>query len=262
MLKQERIRLIEEYITQKGFVSTEELCKVFSISVNTARADVRELVRTGRAEKTYGGVSKLQSVEYDSYEMREKENQEVKEQIATAAAKLIQDGDVVFFDLGTTCLPIVDHIPENLSLTILTNSLSIITRISHRKNTTIMTFGGRYIEKSNSFKCTYSALHSYINTCNISKAFLGATGVSPTGALTTSEDFGRELRSSLIAACPCRYLLADSSKFGRTALMTYGALTDMTVCITDSNLPKNYQNLCRQSGTELIFGDRPQRQIL
>jgi DeoR family myo-inositol catabolism operon transcriptional repressor len=250
---------MEDYIAQKGFVSTEDLCQEFSISANTARADVRELVRIGRAEKMYGGVGKIQSVTYDSYEAREQENQEAKRQIAAAAAQLINDGDVIFLDLGTTCLPIVDFLPENIGLTILTNSLSIITRVSHRKNTTIMTFGGRYIEKSNSFKCTFSALHSYINTCNISKAFLGATGISSSGALTTAEDFGRELRSALIAACPCRYLLADSSKFGKTALMTYGTLADMTVCITDSELPKSYQGLCRQAGTELIFGDRPRR---
>jgi DeoR family myo-inositol catabolism operon transcriptional repressor len=146
----------------------------------------------------------------------------------------------------------VDYIPESFTVTIITNDLSAINRAAQRENTTIMTFGGTYKRKSNSFKCTFSALHAYINSCNISKAFLSTTGISATGALTNSENFDREVRSSILKACPACYLLADSSKFGKTALLTYGYLKDLTACVTDSDLPKNYQILCQRGDTDLI----------
>lgn len=256
MLKQERIRLMEEYIAQKGFASMEDLCSTFSISINTARADVRDLVKAGRARKAYGGVSYEQIAQYPSYECRELEHTEIKSTLARAAAQLVRNGDILFIDVGTTCLPILDYIPADYSITVISNDLATINKAAVRPNTAIMTFGGTYQHKSNSFKCTFPALHSYINTCNISKAFLGATGISSTGALTNSENFGRELRSALLHSCPACYLLADSSKFGKAALLTYGNLGDLVACITDSGVPDSYRTLCQASGTELVLADR------
>ena len=244
---------MEEYIAKKGFASMEELCKTFSISINTARADVRDLVRAGRAQKAYGGVICEPVVNNSGHEIRQKDSAPEKEAIAKAAAQLIRNGDVIYIDIGATCLLVVDYIPESHNITIITNELSVINRAAQRENTTIMTFGGTYKRKSNSFKCTFSALHAYISSCNISKAFLSTTGVSITGALTNSENFGREVRSSILKACPMCYLLADSSKFGKTALLTYGHLKDLTACITDSALPENYRVLCKRGDTELIM---------
>lgn len=257
ILKQERIQLMEEYIARKGFASMEELCRTFSISINTARADVRELVRAGRAQKAYGGVSCEQAAGYPGHEIMPVDNAPAKVAIAKAAAQLVRDGDVIYIDIGTTCLLIVDSIPASYNVTIITNGLSAINRAAQRENTTIMTFGGTYKRRSNSFKCTFSALHAYINSCNISRAFLGTTGITAAGALTNSENFGREVRSSILKACPACYLLADSSKFGKTALLTYGHLEDLTACITDSDLPEDYRLLCKRGDTELIVAGVP-----
>lgn len=257
MLKEERIRLMGEYVSKKGFVSIEELCSTFSISINTARSDVRQLVKSGVAQKAYGGVSCDQAIQYPAYEARKQEHPLPKSLIAKAAAQLIRDGDILFIDVGTTCLPIVDHIPADYAVTVITNDLAVLNKAAARPNTSILTFGGTYQEKSHSFKCTFPALHSYISACNISKAFLGVTGVSSTGALTNSENFGRELRNALIQSCPVRYLLCDSSKFGKAALLTYGKLSDLTACITDSGIPESYRALCKRMSTELIIADSP-----
>lgn len=255
MLKQERIRLMEEYIAKKGFASMEELCQEFSVSINTIRSDVREIIGRGRAQKTYGGVTYTQSVQYSSYETREKENTSKKSEIARIAARMISDGDIIYIDLGTTCLPIVDFIPDEYTITVITNDLGVINKASKRPNIKIMTFGGTYQPKSNSFKCTFPAMHSYIDTCNISKVFLGTTGVSSNGSMTNSENFGREVRSQLIKTCSKCYLLADSSKFGKAALLTYGSLADLTACISDSDLSRKYRELCQNMGVKLLLAD-------
>lgn len=235
----------------------EELCRVFSISINTARSDVQALVGAGRAQKAYGGVSCEQSANPAGYEIRRNDNAPENVAIAKAAAQLIRNGDVIYIDTGATCLLVLDYIPESFNITIITNGLSAINRAAQRENAMIMTFGGTYKRQSNSFKCTFSALHAYINSCNISKAFLGATGISATGALTNSDNFVREVRSSILKAYSACYLLADSSKFGKTALLTYGHLKDLTACITDSDIPEQYRILCRRSSTELIVAEAP-----
>lgn len=258
MLKQERIQLMEDYIAQKGFASMDELCQTFSVSINTVRADIREIISRGCAQKTYGGVTyTTQPAQYSRYETREKENTVKKREIAKIAAQMVNDGDIIYIDLGTTCLPMLDFIPEEYVITVITNDLSIINKAAKRQNVRILTFGGTYQQKSNSFKCTFPAMHSYIDTCNISKAFLGTTGVSATGLMTNSENFGREVRSQLIKTCPNCYLLADSSKFGKAALLTYGALTDLAACISDGDLPQKYRDLCREQGVRLLLADIP-----
>ena len=143
MLKQERILLMEELIEQKGVVSMEELCQTFSISMNTARSDVREIVSSGRAQKTYGGVSYVQPVQYTSYSTRELEHTAKKNAIAREAAKLVNDGDIIFIDVGTTCLPIIDYIPEDYFITIITTDLAVISRAAQRPNTKLMTSPSR-----------------------------------------------------------------------------------------------------------------------
>lgn len=257
MLKQERIRLMDEYISQKGFVSLDELCRKFSISINTARSDVREIINTGRAQKTYGGVSALPVANYASYEIREEEHSAIKQSIAHTAAQFVDDGDIIYIDVGTTCLPIVDYIPAEYKITIITNDLAVISKAARRPNTKLMTMGGTYQSHSNSFKCTYPAMHSYIDSCNITKAFLGTTGVSPRGMLTNSENFGREVRSLLLQRCPECYLLADATKFGRAALLSYGSLRDLAACITDRGLSEKYRKLCHDVGVRLIMADQP-----
>lgn len=257
MLKQERIQLMEDYIAQKGFASMDELCQTFSVSINTVRADIREIISRGCAQKTYGGVTYATQPAQYRYETREKENTVKKREIAKIAAQMVSDGDIIYIDLGTTCLPMLDFIPEEHVITVITNDLSIINKAAKRQNVRILTFGGTYQQKSNSFKCTFPAMHSYIDTCNISKAFLGTTGVSATGLMTNSENFGREVRSQLIKTCPNCYLLADSSKFGKAALLTYGALTDLTACISDGDLPQKYRDLCREQGVRLLLADIP-----
>ena len=241
----------------------EELCRNFLVSINTVRIDVKTLIAMGHVKKTYGGVAGTRSetsgpyvengypVSYGSYQSRIMHRFSQKQKIAEVAAGLICDEDIVYFDVGTTCLSIVDYIPKEYNVTVISHDLNIISRAVLHENIKLMTFGGTYHQRTNGFKCSFSALHSYLNTCNISKAFLGTTGVSLLGQMTNSENFGREIRISLLKTCPSCYLLADSSKFGKTALLTYGSLSDLTACISDEALPDEYRQLCECMGVDL-----------
>ena len=263
MQKQERIRLMDEYINKKSFATMEELCKEFSVSMNTVRSDVRTIVDMGHARKDYGGVTgicselavqKLQSgwpVNYGSYESRLMLNAVQKRKIAECAAGLINNEDIVYVDVGSTCLQMIDFIPQNYHVTVISNDLNIINKVAQRRNIRLLTFGGTYHPKSNSFQCSFGDLHAYMNTCNIIKAFLGTTGISSSGQMTCSENFGHEVRVSLLKSCKSCYLLADASKFGKVALYSYGSLTDLAACISDSTLKEEYQELCQRLGVDL-----------
>lgn len=265
MLKQERIKLIDEYIAERGFVSMEELCNKFSVSINTIRADLKTIIDMGHAEKTYGGAAAVpaggaeltpnesRSASYGDYDVRLVLQSAQKERIAKAAAALVQDNDIIYLDSGTTCLPMLDYIPESYSISVITNDLNILNKAARRERVRLLTLGGLYNQKSNSFQCDSAMLRNYVEEYNISKAFLGTTGISPAGLLTNSENFCREIRVLLLQKCPQCYVLADASKFTKVGLMSYGSLSDVTACICDDTLPEKCRKLCRDVGANLVL---------
>ncbi len=254
-MKRNRLRSMEEYVMERGFVSMEELCSAFGVSINTVRNDVREIISRGHVRKTYGGVTYEKPEGVFGTEMQENEHADAERAIAREAARRVENGDIVYLDVGTTCMYVVDYIPQDCSVTIITNDLQTIVRASRRPNTKLMTFGGTYQPNAKAFKCTFPAMHSYIDACNITKAFLSASGVSDAGQLTVSENFAREIGSLVLHKYPTVYLLADNSKFGKAALLNYGSLADLRSCISDTSLQEPYRALCHSMGTELILAE-------
>lgn len=252
---------MDEYIAERGFVSMEELCQRFSVSINTVRADLKTIIDRGHAKKTYGGAASVQPDasereiynSYGDYDERLLLQSPQKQRIAKLAASLVVEHDIIFLDSGTTCLPILDYIPESYSISIITNDLNIMNEAARRNRIRLLTLGGLYNEKSNSFQCDLSLLHTYLESYNISKAFLGTTGISSAGALTNSEMFHKEIRMILLQKCAQCYVLADASKFTKVGLMSYGTLNDVTACISDDSLPESCRNLCRSMGATLML---------
>src|SRR5438067_7308491 len=100
MIKEKRIKKIQEYVLEHQTVSLDELVKVFDVSKNTIRRDVQELVELGEIKKVYGGVAVNNST-LVSFTDRKTRNQKQKELIAKSAAGYVEDGDVIFIDSGT-----------------------------------------------------------------------------------------------------------------------------------------------------------------
>ncbi len=253
MLKQERIEQMEEYIVNNKFVKMEDLCNTFSISINTARADIKYLADKGSIKKMYGGVSSTLNTSYTSFEMRKNVNSLIKSKIAKAAAKLIEDGDIIFIDSGTTTMHIVDFLPPDYKITIVTNSLSICNKASLNPNIQLICTGGAYQHKTNSF-VMFGAVNN-LSHYNIVKAFMAATGVSISGDLTNSVSLECEIKKAAVQCCEKKYLLADSAKIGKAALLTYANISQMDAFITDHEIPDSFRKLCVEVGTDIIFAD-------
>jgi DeoR family myo-inositol catabolism operon transcriptional repressor len=254
MLKQERIEKMEEYIIKNKTVLMEDLCKNFSISMNTARTDIKSLLAKGSIKKVYGGVSTNLNVQYTSFEMREKQNTEIKRKIAKAAAEYIDDRDIIFIDSGTTTMHILDYLPADKKITVVTNSLSVCNQASFNENIQLICTGGNYQHKTNSFVMLEAI--NYINNYNITKAFMAATGVSANGDLTNSVSIECEVKKAAVKSSEKTYLLADSTKIGKAALLTYATISQMDVFITDQGIPDYFKKLCAENGAKIILADK------
>ena len=250
MLKEERRSAMEKLIHQRQTVSMEELCALFDVSINTVRTDVAELVRRGSARKVYGGVQSTVSKPVTLFSVRAQEQPDIKRAIAHAAAGLIQAGDIVFADAGTTVMHLLEAVPEALPFTLITANLSLIMAAAERPNIHLVVLPGTLQRRTNSLSDGSTA--AYLGGFQCAKAFLGVTGITLNGNLNASDYTEQEIKQQAIRQSAEVYLLTDSRKFGESNLLSVGSLKQITTLFTDPKIPAEYLAYCEEHGVKVV----------
>ena len=253
-MKADRMLEMEHYVLQKGAATMEELREHFDISMNTVRRDVAELLKRGMLEKVYGGVCARKSEQsLTPYEVRRRGSEEAKAAIGKRAAELVEDGDIIFIDSGTTTLHMIDHLADRRELTIITNNLEAINRALPHENITIIALPGQVRRKTHSFTGD-DAVH-YLRRFNISKAFMASTGLSDHG-VTNSSPMEYEIKKCAVENAVTTVLLISQSKFGVTGLMTFAKLDDFDILVTDEQPDAEAMSQLKKSNAKLIVADQ------
>lgn len=256
-MKAERLQRMEEYVTQRGFVPLDELCQTFDISKNTVRRDVAELVGGGYLEKVYGGVKPArQSVELlVSFGDRTVRNVPEKNSIARLAAQFVEDNDVIFLDSGTTTASMLKYLRDRKGLTILTNNLYVMIHCMELPQINVITFGGHLNPATAALAASYFTVE-HLQRFNISKAFMAATGVAIDTGASNSSSGESAVKQSVVQRCENCFLLADASKFGHSALLTYAPLAAFAHVITDKPPADAFLSLFASHGIQLHVSAR------
>ena len=246
-MKDARRAEMESYISQRQRVSMQELCDTFGVSMNTVRSDVAYLVKTGLAEKVYGGVQLRRQMDIPLFETRSLLRTETKRRLAKAAAAEICEGDILFIDAGTTAMYLLDYLDRNCRVTVVTPSMPVIQRAMERPNVELIVLPGLYNRRTNALLDGSTA--EYLAQYQHTKAFLGVSSIAPSGALGVSSYPEYEVKRTAVERSIRRYLLADSSKYGEAGLLPYGQVNQFTCVFTDKDMPQAFFDLCHKSGT-------------
>ncbi|MGR6118027.1 DeoR/GlpR family DNA-binding transcription regulator [Aeribacillus composti] len=251
MLKSKRIEQIEKYVFEHQTVSLDELVKKFNVSKNTIRRDVQQLVERGTIKKVYGGVA-VNHTTLESFTVRQTRNQKQKKAVAKAAAKYVEDGDIIYIDSGTTTLEMVEYL-QTKQVTIITNNLDFIINSYPYPNLNVLTTGGIFERKTKSFVSlkNMDILQSY----NINKAFMASTGISISNGVTNSSPLESEIKQTIVKRSEQVYLLVDHDKFDKYALMTYCRLDEVDYIITDTAPSEQYQEFAKKHNIQLVIAD-------
>lgn len=251
-LKSFRLQEMEQYILEHGMVSMEELKEAFQISMNTVRLDVAQLASKGTVRKVYGGVCSTRS-SLEPFHERETKNISGKRAVGKAAAALVKDGDIIYIDSGTTTMYLMEYLGERKNVTVLTNNLNAINRALPYLDLNIISLPGVLERKTNSFVSTdtVKTLEKY----NINKAFMASSGILENGTITNSLPLEFEIKKAAIAKSEEVYLMIDAGKYGKSALLTYAVMEDLTGIIVDSGVGKGLMELCSRSSVELFIAD-------
>ena len=251
-MKNQRINEMRDYILSAETVSLKELSDTFQVSINTVRRYINILTSEDSSiQKVYGGVSTHKKApQPQSYIVRNQEQNQAKRAISKKAAELIQNHDIVFIDSGTTTRYILDYVPSDKQFTVITNNYYIINAAIEKPEITLVALPGILNRKTLSFSGENS---DYLNTYNITKAFMACTGISARDGATNSYPSETGIKQIAVSKADQIYLLADHSKFGISTLMTYCPVARFSGIITDLPPSEAFSSYAQENGSRIIL---------
>lgn len=247
-----RAKVLEE-LELKGQVLVRELSNMFKISEVTIRNDLAHLEKQNMLIRARGGAIKIKfhMMGIDSsIAEKQKEFQREKQLITKEAIKLIEDGDTIILDSGSTTTEIAKNLEQFKNLTIITNALNIASILSEYEGFNIFMPGGSLRKKSLSLVGVIADENFEKFYCD--KLFLGADGFDTTHGLSTPSSEEAHLNQIMIKIAKKVIVVADSSKFERRRFAFIGPISDVDVVITDSGINDEDKKRLEKSGVEVI----------
>lgn len=232
MLQVDRQERLLAYINQHRKATIDELTQVLNVSKATIRRDIDELDSRKLLYKTYGGVVSLYNSLSGEISSDAKSTQciEEKQRIGKKAAELVEDGDIIILDAGTTTLEIAKNLGDRVA-TVITNDLKIATELTRFPHITLYMVGG-LVEHTVSQTVGHVALR-FLKTLNVNKTFLGVDAINLTAGITDRAMEDVPIKQEMAACANDLIVVADHTKIGQEMFATVGLLEQIKIIITD-----------------------------
>lgn len=251
MLPTERRQAILTEIRTRSAVSAEVLARRFGVSVETIRRDLRGLQDQGLLERVYGGATRPPGRSSEgSFAARSVRHIGRKRAIAALAASLVEPGDTIVIDVGTTALEVARALPAAFRGRVLTSSVPAAMELSARDGVELMLAGGQV--RPGDAACSGAHAEAFYDDFYADRAFLGSGGVHPEAGLTDYYPAEVVVRRTIIAHTAASYVLADSSKLGVIAVHRVCPLDRIAAVITDGEENPGACAELSDSGIELL----------
>ena len=223
----DREKYIIEQIQETGKVQVDALAKDLDVSAMTIRRDLDNLKKKGLVDRCYGGAVIKTEIPYLDKQIK---NAEAKKRIAKYAAALIEPNDTVFLDAGTTTYQIAKLLAGLQDVTVVTDDIQIANLLMNTSITVYMC--GGLIQKSTGCVIGNFTTEMVKDFC-LDIAFIGAGAIDSNFNLLTPTSEKISLKQQLVATCSKTYLVADSDKFHKKALLKINNCDVYTGVITD-----------------------------
>ena len=253
MLAIERRNKIMEIITEKGSVMVVELSKIFSVTEETIRRDLEKLEKQGHLKRTHGGaviIDEMQKEDEPVY-IRETKNSQEKKLIAEKVLDFICDWDTIMLDSSTTALQVAKCIKNQRKITVITNSLKILTELADDKNIKLIATGGHVREKTLSLVGSY-ALET-ISKFNVNKSIICCKGLHLEKGLTESDEMEAEIKKIMTKNAKEVFLVVDNSKFDKVSFVKMLNLKDIDKVFTDKAMSEEWELKLNNEGVEIVY---------
>jgi DeoR family transcriptional regulator of aga operon len=252
MLNEERRRSIVELVRNDGSVLVKDLARRFATSQVTIRKDLEILDGRGFVHRTHGGALPHHDGALSDPSLREKEKlyRQEKLRIAGEAARMVQEGQVVILDSGTTTTAIARALKHMKNLTVITNAVNIAAELAGTAVEVILT-GGTL--RKNSFSLVGPIAEETMRAINADLLFLGVDGIDPQHGLTTPNLLEAKVNRVMVEAARHSIAVCDASKFGRRSLSTITPIRSLHAIITGRAAPATDLKALRKAGVKVFL---------
>jgi DeoR/GlpR family transcriptional regulator of sugar metabolism len=244
MLTTHRRQQILSILKRQGQVIAKEVSQAMGVSEDTIRRDLREMAQEGLLQRVHGGALPASPAIAD-FAGRERITPDGKVAIGRAAASMIQPGQVVILDGGTTAREVARHLPLELKATIITHSPTIALELVNHPNVEVILIGGRMFKHS--VVAVGAAAIESIAQIHVDIYFMGVTGIHPKTGLTTGDFEEAAMKRALSHAAAETIVLASSEKLNAASPYVVVPLTEISGIITersaDRALTRPYEKL-------------------
>jgi DeoR family transcriptional regulator of aga operon len=247
----DRRQKILEIINQQNQVKVNDLSKIFNVSEVTIRNDLSQLEAKHMLIKTRGGALKSQNVGLDpNLEIKKSQNLKEKQLIGIATSKLINDGDTIILDSGTTTLEVAKNLQKFNELTIITNALNIVSELIQYPNFNVIIPGG--ILRRKSLSLIGHSAESTLKNYYCDKLIMGIDGIDLKYGITTPNIEEANLNKTMIEIARELIVVADSSKFGKRSLAFISKIDIIKTLVTDKKISEVDLKKLNEVGVHVI----------
>jgi len=248
MLTEKRHEIILNLLQQKEIVSIQELVALMGASESTVRRDLSQLEQMNKLKRIHGGATIINENKKE-LTVLEKSSKHLKEKqmIGAFAAKLIEDGECIYIDAGTSTLQMIDYITVK-NITVVTNGITHIEPLMKKEIKTYLV--GGYVKGITSALVGQMAVDS-LRKYRFDKSFIGSNGVHPDFGYTTPDPEEAAVKQLALSLGQKAFVLADRSKFNQVAFAEFGKLKEATI-ITDFNDEHLLEDFKKKTKIEVV----------
>jgi DeoR/GlpR family transcriptional regulator of sugar metabolism len=254
LLPNQRREKIIEMLKEDGSAKVTTLSKLFKVTDVTIRQDLEKLEKNGLVIREHGGVF-LKNIEdqVKNFSLANQDNLDKKELIATKCLDFIESGDTIILDSGSTTTEIAKKLKGFKNLTVITNALNIAIILGAEPHIDVVMTGGEF--KPPTLSLTGQKAAEFFDGLYVQKLFLATSGISLKAGLTYPSISDLVVKKAMIDAAEQTFLVADSTKFGKSSFASLGALSLIDYIITDAKLDLKYKKVFEENDIELILAE-------
>jgi DeoR family transcriptional regulator, glycerol-3-phosphate regulon repressor len=241
---------ILETARRQGKVTVEGLAEQLGVTLQTIRRDLTDLAEAGRLERVHGGAILPSGTTNILYEERRVLNENAKTEIARACAAHIPEGSSIFLNIGTSTEAVARELLHHRDLMVVTNNMNVAGILAANRDCQIALTGGTLRRLDGGLIGTLTV--ATIRQFKFDIAVIGCSAMDTDGDLLDFDIQEVGVSQTIIAQSRKAFLVADNSKFKRTAPARIASLAEIDGFFTDLPLPKGLQKLCRDWKTDVV----------
>ncbi|MDX7990890.1 DeoR/GlpR family DNA-binding transcription regulator [Xenorhabdus littoralis] len=246
----ERRDFIYRHLHEHRTVSISTLVTLINVSHMTVRRDIRILEEEGKVISISGGIQLNDALRQElPWSEKALLHHRHKRIIGKYAASLVEDGQVVYLDAGTTTFEIAQILAERFNLTIVTNDFSITQYLIGKPQLNLFHTGGQ-VDKRN-YSCVGKSAAMVLRALNIDIAFISTSSWDFEHGISTPHEEKVLVKQALLEVSRRKILVSDSSKYGKYGMFRICPLSNLNDIVCDGQLPVSVQQLLEKLNLKL-----------